>query len=72
MLQTTTLTYTWVTFVAAAGLKTKQYQRQMKARFELNKHRLYTNMMRHVDSSMYTNSANIKQELRDSIRTLLN
>ena len=44
----------------------------MKARFELNKYRLYTNMMRHVDSSMYTYNANIKQELCDSIRTVIN
>ena len=47
----------------------------MKARFELNTYRLYTNMMRHVDSSMYTYNANIKQEdfdPCDSIRTLLN
>ena len=29
----------------------------MKARFELNKYRLYANMMKHVDSSMYTYNA---------------
>ena len=29
-------------------------------------------MMRHVDSSMYTYNANIKQELCDSIRTVIN
>ena len=39
----------------------------MKARFELSKYRLYTNMMRHVDSSMYMYNAYIKQELCDSI-----
>ena len=59
----TTLTYRW----AAASLKTKQYQIKDKC-----KYRLYTNMMRHVDSSMYTYNANIKQELCDSIRTVIN
>ena len=44
----------------------------MKAQFELNKYRLYTNMMRHVDSSMYMYNANTKQELCDSIRTVIN
>ena len=44
----------------------------MKTRSELNKYRLYTNMMRHVDSSMYTYNAYIKQELCDSIRTVIN
>ena len=43
----------------------------MKARFELNKYRLYTNMMRHVDSSMYTYNANIIQLLDETEQNIV-